>query len=124
MIRMNYESTRIVESKTYPGVTFTVRKMSFERRMELIRSVRQSSGELEFRAASESVEDQLGVAAINATMESIYIRWGLESLEGIQIDGAAADADALLRRGPEALCHEIAAEVRRECGLTEQERKN
>lgn len=121
---MDYSSTADFESQTCPGVTFTIRRMSFERRLELIRRVRDAARELEFRTAGESMDDQLAGAAIHAAVEGLYIRWGLHRLHGLRIDGADADTDALLSRGPEVLCREIASEVRRECGLTDEERKN
>jgi hypothetical protein len=45
-------------------------------------------------------------------------------ISGLTIDGEPADAANAIARGPEPLCREIVNEVRRECGLTEEERKN
>ena len=52
------------------------------------------------------------------------MEWGLLGIDGLTIDGEAADAASVIERGPEALCREIVHEIRRECGLTDEERKN
>ena len=48
----DYASEAVVESRVVPGVTFTIAKMSFARRVELVRRVRELARRTEFLAAS------------------------------------------------------------------------
>jgi hypothetical protein len=121
---MDYESTRTVESQSCPGVTFTIRCLSFGRRLELLKRVRGVARELEFRSAGESTEDRAEAAIQSARLERLYVEWGLQSVCGLRIDGEDATAESLIEAGPEPLCREVAAEIRRECGLSDEERKN
>jgi hypothetical protein len=54
----------------------------------------------------------------------LYLRWGLVALEGLEVDGLEASTDALIEAGPELLCREIVAAIKRESSLSEEERKN
>lgn len=121
---MDYQSTVQVEAASCAGVNFTVRRMSLGARIELVQQVRSKGASLSYFQAGESAEDRLRAAEITAAIEALYIRWGLVSLQGLTIDGEPADAEAMIERGPEGLCHEIAAAVRRECFLSEEEAKN
>lgn len=121
---MEYASTVMQESKTTAGVRYVIRRPSLQRRAEITRRVRQLLAELEYRSAGEGVEDRLAAAELESRIDSVYLEWGLERLEGLLIDGTSADAKALIERGPEALAREIAEAVRKECRLSEEERKN
>jgi hypothetical protein len=107
-----------------PGVRFTVRRMSFANRVELMKSIREAARDLEYRQAGEGLEDKLAAALSSAEVDRLYLRWGLAGVHELTIDGTTADPDLLMERGPEALCREIVAEVRKECGLSDEERKN
>ena len=120
----DHNSTRVVESKTCPGVQFSVRRMSFGNRIELMKSIREAARELEFRQAGDSIADKLEAALCSAEVDRLYLQWGLARIHNLRVDGAEADTATLIDRGPEELCREIVAEIRRECGLTEEERKN
>jgi hypothetical protein len=121
---MNYESTRRVQSAVRPGVSFTVRRISFERRLELMRKVRNLGLRLEFARAGEAIEDRLDAAVTNGEIDRLYLEWGLQAIDGLDIDGRSATPALLSEIGPEDLCQEVVNEVRKECGLTEEERKN
>jgi hypothetical protein len=121
---MEYASKSTHESKTAPGVRFVIRRPSLQRRAEITRRVRQLLAELEYRSAGESLEDRLAAAELESRIDSIYLEWGLEQVEGLRIDGEVCDAKALIERGPEELAKEIAELIRRECRLSEEERKN
>ncbi|MCX6608718.1 MAG: hypothetical protein NTV52_34705 [Acidobacteria bacterium] len=77
-----------------------------------------------FSEAGSEPKDKLTAAEISSSIESLYVRWGLVSIEGLEIDGVVADVDRLIATGPEALCREIAQAVREQCFLSEEERKN
>jgi hypothetical protein len=122
---MNYASTIETESRAIPGVTYRIRRVSFGRRLELARTL---SDRLEAIARLALTEDSPARAAqtalIAAEMDAVHLRWGLDAIEGLTIDGAPATADSLIEAGPEELLAEILAAVRHETGLDEEERKN
>lgn len=121
---MNYESSRTVESAACPGVTFRIARMSFSRRLELTRRVRELGHRVEFQQAGEGIQSKIDAALSSGEIDRLYLEWGLLTVEGLLIDGEAASAAGVMDRGPEELCREIVREIRRECGLTEEERKN
>jgi hypothetical protein len=98
--------------------------MSFGRRLELLRSVREAAKTIEPDAAGKSVGERLNAAAAHVEVDRLYLEWGLQSIEGLEIDGETADVSTLIGAGPEDLCREIVAAVKRECGLSDEERKN
>jgi hypothetical protein len=122
---MKYESRVVVESKTRPGVRVVVRRMSFGRRLDLTRRVQEIAKKLAFLAAAEpDAAGEAERALLGAEIDREYLRWGLVSIEGLEIDGEAATPAALIEGGPEELVREALEAVRREAGLSENERKN
>ena len=121
---MQYESTRTLSSKTSEGVRFTIARMTFGRRIDLMRRVRHLSAQYEFDRAGGRIEDKLQASLTAAAIDELYLRWGLISIEGLDIDGRPALPETLTLCGPEGLCHEIIDTIKRECALTEEERKN
>jgi hypothetical protein len=121
---MQYESYVTVESRACPGVRFRVRRLSLARRMELVRLIRETGERLAFHMAGDSVVDAAHAAEIRARMDALYIRWGLDEISGITIDGEPVTLDNLLDRGPDALAREIVESIKGELFLDEDERKN
>ena len=122
---MTYESTVSVESAQYPGVRFTVKRMSFGRRLELTRKVKERLGRLEFLAAGESgPADDTEAALLTGEIDREYGAWGLTAVDGLEIDGEPATPQSLMEKGPEPLVGEVLEAVYREAGLSEDERKN
>ncbi len=121
---MNYESLEVVESQLAQGVTFTVSKMSYGRRVELMRKIRELSRKLEFLEAGSEPGGKMDAALLEAEINRLYLTWGLQSVSGLTLDGADATPDLLAERGPEDLFREALAAVRTQAGLTEAERKN
>ena len=121
---MQYESTLTLQSGTLEGVSFTILRMSFGRRIDLMRRVRDLSSRIEYEQAGVRAEDEIRASVLRAEIDELYLRWGLSSLRGLKIDGRDADIESLLSGGPEALCREIVAAIKRECALTEEDRKN
>lgn len=119
-----YSSERVVESRAVPGVTFTIAKMSFGRRVELMRRVRELARRTEFLAASEDSGDKMEAALLRAEIERVYVMWGVKAVSGLAVDARLAGAELLTEAGPEELFREALAAVRRETGLNEEERKN
>ena len=121
---MTYDSCARVGSKVRPGVTFVISKMSFGRRMELIRGIRELSIKCEFLNAGGSSVEKLEAALLAAEIDGLYVSWGLQDLIGLEVDGAAATPEVLTSRGPEDLFREAVSLIKAECGLSEEERKN
>lgn len=121
---MNFESTKTITSSVCDGVRFTITRMTFGRRIDLMRRVRQASSQLEFERAGTGMESRLLASLSAAAIDELYLSWGLISLEGINVDGRPATPETLALCGPESLCREIIDAVKRECTLTEEERKN
>ena len=121
---MQYQSTVRVASRTQPGVIFQIARMAFNRRMQLMRQVRELARNLEFLRAGESDAEQMDGQILNAEIERAYITWGLVAVEGLEIDGEPATAASLLEKGPEELVYEAIGAVRAECSLSDEERKN
>ena len=120
---MTYDSVTVVESQVAPGVTFAVARMSFGRRVELMRKVRELCLEHEFLKAGDAA-DQLESSLADLLIRKLYLEWGLAEITGLRIDGIPASVAALVAKGPERLSDEIIASIKSELGLTEDERKN
>ena len=98
--------------------------MSFGRRVELTRRIRDLGKRIEFLEAGDDLKEKLEAAVLSHEIEKLYLEWGLRAVEGLEIDGRPATPQALIADGPEDLCQEIAAAIKGECGLSEDERKN
>jgi len=120
---MTYESVRVVESAVAAGVRYTVAKMSFTRRVDLMRKVRDLARKAEFLEAGGAA-DKMDAALLQREIDRLYLTWGLREVSGLELDGAAATPDSLADAGPEDLFREALAAVRAETGLNEAERKN
>jgi hypothetical protein len=121
---VSYESVITIESTAMPGVVFVINRISFGRRMELSRLVREISKKAEFLEAGTELQERIEAGILTHEVDAMYLRWGLVSVEGLTIDGAPAAGEQLMDRGPEALTQEIVAAIKAQCGLSEAERKN
>ena len=121
---MTYESVTAVESRVAPGVTFAVARMSFGRRVELMRRVRELARRMEFLEAGKEPADRMDAALLQAEIDRLFLAWGLRAVSGLRLDGSEASPESLVESGPEDLFHEALAAVRAETGLTEEQRKN
>ena len=119
-----WNSKRVVASEEHPGVEFVIARMTFGRRIELMRHVRDLAARLEYFEAGRDARNGMEASLLGAEIDRLYIRWGLKEIRGLEIDGIPATAESLIERGPEELFLEVLAAVKVECGLTENERKN
>jgi hypothetical protein len=113
-----------LESKVAPGVTFSVARMSFGRRVELMRKVRELARRVEFLEAGQEPGDRMDAALVQAEIDRVYLAWGLKGVAGLAVDGVEATPESLAEAGPEELFREALEAVRAETGLNEAERKN
>ena len=121
---MEYESIRVVSSKVADGVSYSVVKLSFARRMDLMRQVRDLARRLEFLQAGEEPTGVMEGALLRAEIDRLFLTWGLRAVTGLEIDGAIATPELLAEAGPEDLVREALGAVRAETGLNAAERKN
>ena len=121
---MTYESFEVKESKTHPGVRFVINRMSFSRRIDLMRRVREFAPRWECFRAGTTKADEMEAGILSAEIDRLYLEWGLKEVEGLEIDGIPATADSLQQSGPEDLFQEALRYVKAACRLSEQETKN
>lgn len=119
-----YESSVWFDSDTRAGVRFGIARVSFGRRIELARRIREIGRRMEYLEAGRDAREKLEAAVASAEIDRAYLDWGLIGVEGIEIDGAAATPVSLIESGPVELAAEILARIKSECGLSEDERKN
>ena len=119
-----WQSNRIVESKAMPGVELVIARMTFGRRLELMKRVRDLATRLEYFEAGRDEKNRIEASLLGAQLDRLYIEWGLEEIRGLELDGESATALSLIERGPEGLFQEALRAVKTECGLDENERKN
>ena len=121
---MDYTSYEVVDSKLAAGVTYTVAKMSFGRRVELTRRIRELAARREFLDAGDTPNDKMEAALLASEIDRIYLLWGLKEITGLELDGLPATPESLAASGPEDLFREALAAIKQQCGLSEDERKN
>lgn len=121
---MHYESSVAIASKAQPGVVYQVARMSFGRRLELVRRIRELAPKIEFLEASGSARDEVEARLLSAEVDRLYLAWGLRSVSGLEIDGQKATPELLAEAGPEELFREALTAVKETCCLSEAERKN
>src|ERR1017187_5039919 len=121
---MNYESVSVVESRVASGVSYTVARMSFGRRTELMRRVRELAGRREFLEAGPEPGEKMDAALLQVEIDRLYLTWGLRAVSGLELDGVEATPELLAEAGPEDLFQEALTAVRAETGLNGAERKN
>ncbi len=120
----SWNSRKVVPSKARPGVEFVIALMTFGRRIELMRRVRDLAARLEYFEAGRDAKNGMEASLLGAEIDRLYIRWGVEEIRGLTLDGVPASVESLLEAGPEELLLEALAAVKSECGLDENERKN
>jgi hypothetical protein len=121
---VRYDSIVQVESRAAPGVRFAIHRVSFGRRMELSRRIREISRKAEFLEAGTELHEKIEANILAQEIDSMYLQWGLVSVDGLLIDGERATAAQLLEKGPENLAREVVNAIKEQCGLSATERKN
>ncbi len=124
MTCVSWDSRKILASAERPGVEFVIARMTFGRRIELMRQVRDLAARLEYFDAGRDAKNEMEANLLGAEIDRLYIRWGLEEIRGLELDGLPATPDSLIESGPEGLFVEALTAVRAECAMTENERKN
>lgn len=121
---MNWTSRKTVASRNHPGVEFEIALMTFGRRIELMRQVRDLAAKLEYFESGQDAKNSMESGLLGAEIDRLFVRWGIEEIRGLEIDGVPATVESFVDRGPEDLVFEALTAVKAECGLNENERKN
>jgi hypothetical protein len=124
LVKPQHESFAWFEAETHEGARYKIARMSLGRRIALARRIREAGRRLEFLEAGGGVQERLDAAVLQGEVDRAYLEWGLEAIEGLEIDGEAATPETLIEKGPANLAAEILERIRSECGLSESERKN
>jgi hypothetical protein len=119
----DYSSVAWHSSQTMPGVRFAVKRVSLEQRIDLNHRVRELTMKHEFLKSGD-VSNQLEAALSDLLVAKLYLEWGLETIEGLSINGEKASVDSLIASGPENLANEIVQTIQADSALTGEERKN
>jgi hypothetical protein len=121
---VDYQSIVTVPSEARPGVELRVARMSFGRRVELMKRVRELVRRIEFLEAGAAAGERMEAGLLRAEIDRMFVLWGVTGITGLRVDGEEATPELLAERGPEDVFREALAAVRRQAGLTEEERKN
>src|SRR5579863_7356479 len=95
---VHYDSVVSMDSKAVAGVRFTIHRISFGRRMELSRRVREISRKAEFLEVSTELHEKIEANILAQEIDAMYVQWGLVSIDGLTIDGEPATAAQLLEK--------------------------
>jgi hypothetical protein len=123
-MKSTWNSSRRIRSEVMPFVEFTIVRMTFGRRLELMKLVRDLAARIEYFDAGREEKNRMEASLLSAEIDRLYIEWGLEEIRGLDLDGEPANPQSLVEKGPEDLFREILGAVKAECGLNESERKN
>jgi hypothetical protein len=119
-----WESRIWFDAEAMEGVRYEIVRVSFGRRIELARRIREIGRKMEFLEAGANEKETLEATVLAAEIDRAYLEWGLVSIEGLEIDGAGATPEMLIERGPVELAVEILGRIKSECGMSGDERKN
>ena len=119
-----YESVSWFDAESAKGVRYAVARISFGRRIEFARRMREIGRKAEFLAAGDDAREKLEAAVVSAEIDRAYLDWGLVDVAGLIIDGEVANPAALIEKGSIELAGEILARVKAEWSLSGDERKN
>jgi len=112
------------DAEAVEGVRYEIVRVSFGRRIELARRIREIGRRMEYLEAGTDARETLEATVLAAEIDRAYLEWGLVAVEGLHIDGVAATPESLVDEGPVELAMEILRRIKSECGMSEDERKN
>ncbi len=121
--QLDYSSLLRLESDLFPGVEFSLRRISLAQRIELASRVRELTLRNEFLRAG-SMNDQVEAGIADLLVRKLYLEWAVAELKGLKIDGKPGSLNLLIDHGPELLTGEIFDAIREHLELSETERKN
>lgn len=103
----DWESRLWFDSHALEGVRYEIVRISFGRRIELARRIREIGRKMEYLEAGGDPREKLEATVLAAEIDKVYLEWGLISVEGLEIDSVTATVGSLLEDGPVELATEI-----------------
>src|ERR1035437_4959136 len=97
-----WESRVWFDSETTDGVRYEIVRVSFGRRIELARRIREIGRKMEYLEAGSDARETLEATVLAAEIDRAYLEWGLVTVEGLQIDGAPAPPETWVAFAPAA----------------------
>src|ERR1039458_10588868 len=88
---MEYTSFETTDSTVAFGVSYAVAKMSFGRRVELMRRIRELASRKEFVEAGDTPDEKMEAALLASEIDRIYLLWGLKEVTGLELDGLRSE---------------------------------
>src|SRR5580765_3937711 len=119
-----HESSAWFDAESRAGVRFRVARISVARRIELARKLREIGRKVEFLEAGQDPREKLEAVVLAAEIDRVYLEWGLEEIQGLEIDGEPATPASLIEKGPMDVAKEMLGRIKHECGLSADQRKN
>jgi hypothetical protein len=134
---MNYCSKTTHESTLYPGVVYTIRKMTERRRVqremtiaplrmrvnESTAAIKAALNDPDSAGAADQLNREFGLL-LHTEWYPAWIRWGVSALDNFEIDGEKASIEMAIESGPTELLEEMFLAILGEAGLKPVEEKN
>lgn len=118
------ESTVRHESAVVAGVWFRVKRMTLRQRIKLLEEIYPLYNDAEFLKAGETAIERLAAQVKTLKLQEILLRWGIESIGGLVVDGREVAAHEVSEEAPAELAAEILQRVQEAAGLTKEQEKN
>lgn len=118
------ETTVRYESSVAAGVWFRVRRMTLRQRIQLLEDLYPLYTEAEFLKSGATEAERLMAQVKTLKLQEILLRWGVESVGGLVVNGRELAARELSENAPEELAAEMVQRVQEAAGLTEKQEKN
>src|SRR5580692_8046742 len=90
-----WESRVWFDAEAVSGVRYEIVRVSFGRRIELARRIREIGRKMEYLEAGSDERDTLEATVLSAEIDRAYLVWGLTAVEGLDIDGVSATPETL-----------------------------
>src|SRR5258708_28129860 len=79
----SFDSALWFDAESAAGVRFAIARLTFGRRLDLARRIREIGRRAEFLAAGADVRDKLGAAVVGAGVDRAYLEGGLLAVGGV-----------------------------------------
>src|SRR5712671_1594182 len=94
-----WRSRTAFASRVRPGVSYILARMSFGRRIELMRRVRDLAARLEYFEAGQDAKNGMEAGLVGAEIDRLYVQWGVEEIRGLELDEKPATVQTLIDHG-------------------------
>ena len=130
----SHTTKKTIESKTCPGVSYTLRAVSYGHRLRIAERLADTFEKSGLRLEQPDTIDTARALALQHDVDRIQIAEVLLGVRGLEVDGHSFDGDIekrgaegiaeLLDNAPGRLVSEIRQAIERELGLSAEEAKN